>query len=40
MGVALYDAVNVANQFSKNGAQKEQAKYLEKPILTHVQLIQ
>lgn len=30
MGVALYDAVNVANQFSKNGAQKEQAKYLEK----------
>lgn len=30
MGIALYDAVNVANQFSKNGAQKESAKYLEK----------
>ncbi len=29
MGVALYDAVNVANQFSRNGAQKENAKYLE-----------
>lgn len=30
MGIALYDACNVANQFSKNGAQKESAKYLEK----------
>lgn len=30
MGIALYDAVNVANQYSKNGAQKESAKYLEK----------
>lgn len=30
MGIALYDAVNVANQFSKNGAQKESAKYWEK----------
>ena len=30
MGIALYDASRVASQFSKNGAQKQQAKYLEK----------
>lgn len=29
MGLALYDATRVASQFSRNGAQKEQAKYLE-----------
>ena len=30
MGLALYDASRVASQFSRNGAQKQQAKYLEK----------
>lgn len=30
MGIALYDASRVAKQFSRNGAQNEQAKYLEK----------
>ena len=30
MGIALYDASRVASQFSRNGAQNEQAKYLEK----------
>lgn len=30
MGVALYDAVNVASQYSKNGAQKESSRYIEK----------
>lgn len=30
MGIALYDAVNVGAQYSKNGAQKENSKYLEK----------
>jgi len=30
MGIALYDASRVASQFSKNGAQNQQAKYLEK----------
>lgn len=29
MGIALYDASCVAKQFSKNGAQNQQAKYLE-----------
>lgn len=30
MGLALYDATRVASQFSKNGAQNQEAKYLEK----------
>lgn len=30
MGIALYNATRVANQFSKNGAQNEQSKYLER----------
>ena len=30
MGIALYDASRVASQFSRNGAQNEQAKYLQK----------
>lgn len=30
MGIALYDAFNVANQYSKIGSQKETAKYYEK----------
>lgn len=30
MGIALYDASRVASQFSRNGAQQEQSKYLEK----------
>lgn len=30
MGIALYDASRVASQFSRNGAQNEQAKYLER----------
>ena len=29
MGIALYDASRVASQFSRNGAQQEQSKYLE-----------
>ena len=29
MGIALYDASRVASQFSRNGAQNSQAKYLE-----------
>lgn len=30
MGIALYDAVNVANQYSKIEAQKQSSKYYEK----------
>lgn len=30
MGIALYDATKVAGQFSRNEAQRTQAKYLEK----------
>lgn len=30
MGIALYDASRIASQFSRNEAQREQAKYLEK----------
>ena len=30
MGVALFDAVKVASQFSRNEAQNQQQKYLEK----------
>lgn len=30
MGIALYNATRVANQFSKNEAQNEESKYLEK----------
>lgn len=30
MGLALYDATRVASQFSRNGAQNQQAKFLEK----------
>ena len=30
MGIALYDAVQVANQFSRNEAHHTQAKYLDK----------
>ena len=29
MGIALYDASRVASQFSRNGAQNQQSKYLE-----------
>lgn len=29
MGIALYDASRVASQFSRNGAQNTQARYLE-----------
>ena len=29
MGLALYDAYRVGSQFSRNGAQNQQAKYLE-----------
>ena len=29
MGIALYDASRVASQFSRNGAQNAQARYLE-----------
>ena len=30
MGVALYDATKVSAQYARNGAQNQQAKYLER----------
>lgn len=34
MGLALYEAAKVGGQFARNGAQNEQAKYLEKAYYT------